>query len=329
MKLLIVGCGSIGRRHALSAQKLHLTFALCDTNEQCLSEVALETGASASFTSLQQALKWQPQMAVIATPHTQHIPQALELLKNQVDVLIEKPVSNTLDQAYSLNNHLKSSSQKAFVVCNLRFHPAIKALKNNLTKLGKIHYARAHYGNFLPNMRPNADYRQLYCAQKKNGGGVILDAIHEIDYLMWMLGSVKKSHIIYDKISDLDIDVEDFANINLQHENACYSTITLDYLRPWKRRGCEIIGSKGTLIWESEGKQPEACHVRHYDIETKTWQTLYETDNLDNGQPFIDMLHAFINHKTNSKTPLQTALEASQRLTIALSSSNTPREAAA
>ena len=76
------------------------------------------------------------------------------------------------------------------VVCNMRFHPAVAALRHALPMIGKPLFAQAHYGNYLPDMRPGADYRTLYCASAAAGGGVILDAIHEIDYLIWLFGAV-------------------------------------------------------------------------------------------------------------------------------------------
>src|SRR5436309_2376616 len=98
-------------------------------------------------------------------------------------------------------------------------------------------------------MRPGAEYRSLYCSRAEAGGGVILDAIHEIDYLAWLFGPVERVSAEAGRIGDLDIDVEDYASLALMHRGGVRSEIHLDYLQRWKRRGCEVVGSEGTLIW--------------------------------------------------------------------------------
>ena len=318
MKLLIVGAGSAGLRHALSGCALGQEIAVMDADPERATIAAAKANAVATFDRLGEALAWKPEAVVVATPNIHHVPQAIAALRAGADVLVEKPISDRAEAARELLAVERQSGRKAFVVSNMRFHPAVAALRENLQCVGKVRYARAYYGNYLPNMRPGADYRTLYCARADAGGGVMLDAIHEIDYLMWLLGPVSTVQAAKARLSDLDIDVEDFANIVLAHGNGAQSVITLDYLRPWKRRGCEIVGEKGLLLWESEGKHPERCSVRLYDASVQRWETLIDLTDIDTGRPYADMLGNFLGAIRGEAHRLQTAAEATERLTITL-----------
>lgn len=283
MKILVAGAGSIGKRHAENARALGQDVRVSDADP-----------GKSDFKSFDDALAWKPEAVVIATPHKTHIPLALLAVKAGAHVLIEKPISDTIDGVADFLKQAEAVGRKVFVVCNMRFHPAVQELKQNLERTGKVYFARAHFGNYLPNMRPNTDYRTLYCANRDQGGGIILDGIHEIDYLSWLLGPVKHVTCEAGTISDLDIDVEDYAAMTVQHETGIRSEIHMDYLQQCKRRGCEIIGRKGTLLWESEGKNPEHCRVRFYDAGSNAWEVLYESKALDINAAYKVLMEKFL-----------------------------------
>ncbi|MCF8495329.1 MAG: Gfo/Idh/MocA family oxidoreductase [Alphaproteobacteria bacterium] len=292
MKILVLGAGSIGRRHIANALS-HAQGGIFDENIQLSAQAAHESGAS-SFNRLEEALNWAPDGVIIATPHHTHIALACRAVDAGAHVLIEKPISNSTEGVENFLQHAEKNKKSIHVVCNMRFHPAIKTLHENLDRIGDIYCARSQYGNYLPNMRPGADYRTLYCAQKKQGGGVILDAIHEIDYLSNFFGPVESVLCDADKCSDLEIDVEDYATIIMKHKNNIRSEIHLDYLQKFKRRGCEIVGSKGTLVWNSEGKAPEQCTVKIYRADTAVWETLLQDHALDASCMYVELMEHFI-----------------------------------
>jgi predicted dehydrogenase len=317
-KLLVLGAGSAGLRHALSAKELAVQTAIMDIDPKRAAIASAMAGALVYFSDLDSALAWKPDAVVVATPHIYHVSLAVSALRAGAHVLIEKPVSDRVDGAQELLSVERQSGRKAFVVCNMRFHPAVTGLQQNLHLLGAIRYARAYYGNYLPNMRPGADYRTLYCARADTGGGVMLDAIHEIDYLMWLLGPVTAAQGAKAKLSDLDIDVEDFANIVLAHESGAHSVVTLDYLRPWKRRGCEIVGENGILLWESEGKQPERCTLRFIAAEYGHSRMLIDAADIDTARPYVLMLESFLDAVIGRSHQMQTVTDAIERLRITL-----------
>jgi predicted dehydrogenase len=290
--VLVVGCGSIGRRHAANAARL-ASVTIFDAARERAAEAARSLGVAACE-SLEQALAAKPDAVVVATPHHSHLPVARAALVAGADVLIEKPLAAGLDGIPDFLAQAERLGRRVRVVCNMRFHPAVAALRQALPRVGRPLFARAQYGNYLPDMRPGADYRTLYCARAEAGGGVILDAIHEIDYLLWLFGSVERVSAEADRIGDLDIDVEDYANLALVHRNGVRSEIHLDYLQRSKRRGCEIVGSEGTLIWTSEGKAPEHCLVRFRPPGNRDWETILEEPDVDVGTPFVELMTRFL-----------------------------------
>ena len=126
------------------------------------------------------------------------------------------------------------------------FIEAKKILEKN--KLGKIYYAQINCGIYLPNWRPNLDYRNNYGSKRSQGGGVILDIIHEINYARWFFGDFKSISSYIKKLSNLEINTEDFASINLISKNV-FVNLTLDYLNQAYNRNFNIVGEKGSLRW--------------------------------------------------------------------------------
>jgi predicted dehydrogenase len=199
----------------------------------------------------------------------------------------------------------------------MRFHPGPAALKSALPSIGKPLFAFAHYGNYLPSMRPGVDYRTLYAARRADGGGVIFDSIHEIDYLAWLLGPVVSVACEAGRIGGLDIDVEDHAVMNLGHGSSAQSNVQLDFLRRRKSRGCEIVGSEGTLTWHSDGKAPESCRVERAGADG-TVTLLTSDENYDANKMYVAMLDAFLDAASGKPAAnLQTGEEARAALSAA------------
>ncbi len=317
MRLLVIGAGSIGSRHAGNCRG-HGEVALLDCDSERVQKVAGQLGIE-GFSREADAWDWAPDGVIVATPTHLHLEYAGKALENGVKaVLIEKPISHSLDGVDRLVASAEARNAHLFVVANMRFHPAIQAVKANIERVGRPLFARGHFGNYLPNMRPDVDYRTLYAANRAQGGGVILDVIHEIDYMSWLFGPVTAVTASAATLSDLEIDVEDFATLILEHDSGVRATLTMDYLQQCKRRGCEIIGSDGTLIWESEGKNPEQCRVRVYEKESGGWRTLLEQEGVDASLFYERQIKEFISAIEQPSDQLADAAQGRQALQVAL-----------
>lgn len=313
--ILVVGVGSIGKVHAQNGACFgHVSVV--DHNASLAAQIARDTGATCFGNDLDAALAARPDGVVVAIPNKWHASVAKQAVDAGIPVLVEKPLSSDIEEAEALLASVRQNQQKLFVVSNMRFHPAIKTLATNLQSIGRPLFARAHYGNYLPNMRQGVDYRQLYVAGKDEGG-VVLDGIHELDYLSWLLGPVAHISGSVGRISDLEIDAEDYAGLCLQHENGVRSELHLDFLRPHKRRGCEIVGTEAILDWQSDGKNPEICVVRRLTEGGVT--TLYESDQLDVAAPHRMLMQHFIQAINDEPHDLQSGDEGMRLLNLSMS----------
>jgi predicted dehydrogenase len=145
------------------------------------------------------------------------------------------------------------------------------------------------------------------------GGGIILDGIHEIDYISWFLGAVNKVACFSGKLSSLQIDTEDTAEIMLQFQNGAIAEVHLDYIQRYYARSCQIIGEQGTILWDIHEKQ-----VRLYSSSTGEWQTFPEKPGYDLNEMYIDEIKYFIECVKERKTTMSDVTGGAQVLKIAI-----------
>ena len=146
----------------------------------------------------------------------------------------------------------RSKNLVTLVGCNLRFHPGLVAVKRLLEQgvAGRIVAIRAEVGQYLPDWHPGEDYRQGYSARLDLGGGIILDAVHEIDYVRWLLGPVRSVACFAGKLSHLEVETEDTAALLFRFSNGTIGEVHLDYVQRAYSRTCHIIGDEGTIRWD-------------------------------------------------------------------------------
>jgi len=237
LRVAVLGQGSIGRRHAGLLRELGAEVVSFDplAEADTADEAAALRGADA---------------AVIASPTSEHEAQALRCVAAGVPALVEKSLARDAWGAERVGRAAAAAGVPIAVAMNLRHHPGVQGVRATLPQLGRPLRAAAWCGSWLPGWRPGADYRQGYSARRALGGGVLLDAIHEIDELTWLLGPVRSVSALLPQVSDLEIDVEDVALLQLELASGVPATITLDYLDRGYHRGCRVVGAEATAAWE-------------------------------------------------------------------------------
>lgn len=245
MKVAVVGLGSAGARHARNLLELGHEV------------VGFDPAASAGLDQIERAPTVGEAMervdaVIIASPTSLHGAHALSAIEMHRHVLIEKPVAATAAEA----ERVMTAADRAGVVCgvamNLRFHPGVLELKRLLHDgvLGTVRFVQASFGYDLRLWRPGTDYRQSYSARADLGGGIVLDAIHELDYLLWLIGPVTSVSAEMAKVSDLEIDVEDVAVAALRFAGGALGSVDVNFFEPAYRRGCLIVGSHAVARWD-------------------------------------------------------------------------------
>ncbi len=320
MKILLVGAGSIGQRHLTNlAQMKAGELSVCETDQDRLAQ-ATKTLGIPGFSELNQALAQKPDAMIIATPTHLHTAIALKALQTVKNIFIEKPIADTLEQAEHLTAEANRRNAMVLVGCNMRFHPGVAAVKQVLEerRLRNPLLFRAWFSHYLPNWRPGADYRQTYSARSDQGGGIILECIHELDYLQWFAGKIIGVRSFAKHTSDLEIETEDYSLIMLDFESGATGEVRLDYLRHIKSRGCEVISpGDAFLYWASRGKNPEEVFVSYVGSDGIP-REIFRNDSYNPNEMYLKEMQHFLDCILGKEKPLVDAETATEVLRVAL-----------
>ena len=246
---LVIGCGSIGSRHARNLAALGAgQIVVYDPDFERRDALAREIGGQTAAT-LEEAWAGAPEAVFVCAPSSMHVELAREALERGADVFVEKPLAHTLDGVDELIERAEGSERVFMVAYNLRFHPALEQARAWLDegRIGRVVSARLHCGEHLPSRHPWEDYRVGYGARADLGGGVLLDAIHELDYALWLFGPPRAVFCMGGRLSSLEIETDDVAEVLLDYGTAPAVSVHLDYLQRPPGRWCELIGEDGTI----------------------------------------------------------------------------------
>ena len=314
--VLIAGYGSIGKRHLenfLQFKDIQLTVYTKRNDLQLLKKKGIKVSSS-----LTECLKENQDVGVVTNETSLHIPIAIKLAEEGLDLFLEKPLSNSLKGVEKLRAIVKKKKLITQMGCNLRFHPCIKKIKSLIEqeKIGKIISAQVQNCSYLPDFHRWEDYRKSYAARKDLGGGVILTQIHEIDYMYWFFQEVENVVSMSGKFSALDVTAEDYMSSLLQFKNKIIGELHMDYFQRPSFRSCKIRGTKGEIYWNSDNN----C-VNIYNMNKKRWETKFDSDfsnNLDTYSSYVEELKHFLKCVKHRKETINNLEQGIATLKIAL-----------
>jgi predicted dehydrogenase len=317
MRFIVLGAGSIGRRHLRNARALgHAIVAVFDPDPARRAEAGAVADAGALVTDdVAAALAVAADAALVCSPTHRHVEQARAAVARGLHVLVEKPLSHALDGTADLVTAAADGRRTVLVGCNLRFLPSLALVKRLFDegRIGAPLSARVHCGHYLPYWRPQTDYRRGYGAHRAMGGGIILDAIHELDYVRWLLGDPREVFCYADKVSNLDIDTEDTADLLLRFDYGLVANVHLDYLQPTYRRGCEVLGQDGLILWDYSSQT-----VRVHGKDDRRPEVFEESINTDGNHMYVEELRHFVECIELGTPPMLDAAGGRRVLEIAL-----------
>jgi predicted dehydrogenase len=216
MRVLIIGLGSIAEKHVFVLRQLFKEVTI----------YALRSGTNKSESDgirdiyHLDELSVKPDFVIVSNPTFLHVNTLKYCLALKVPVMIEKPLSDAqgYDELTKLIPYIEENNILTYCACNLRFHPVILFLKENIGKK-RINEVNIYCGSWLPGWRSGKDFRHSYSAKPEMGGGVYLDLIHEIDYCFWLFGAPEKVYSVKTNKSSLSIKSIDFASYNLLYRD--------------------------------------------------------------------------------------------------------------
>ncbi len=252
-RFLICGLGSIGRRHARVIHQgwpsIELGVMRSGLGLDC-PELSL---INQQFSDYEAAIAWKPDAAVIASPAPFHQQQALALAKQGISLLIEKPVGVGSESMQAWDELLELSAYVPILVGYvLRYDPCAAHVKQTIEsqKLGRVLEADFYCGSWLPEWRPNADYRESVSGRRSLGGGALQELSHELDLARWFLGELEVSFASLQQSGLLEVDVEDQALL-VGYSDACsLITIRLNFCSQPSRRKIVIRCERGEISWD-------------------------------------------------------------------------------
>jgi predicted dehydrogenase len=256
--------------------------------------------------TLAEALRYQPEIALICGPASTHIDVALTLADAGVHLFVEKPLSHSTSDVTEL---LAACGRRGLIVMvgyNLRFLSSLAAMREALLagSIGRLMTVQAQAGQYLPDWRPNIDYRMTASASEALGGGVTLELSHELDYVRWIGGEIADVFARTDRLGDLAVDVEDTAEILLRFESGALGSVHLDMVQRSPVRTCRLTGTEGTLLWDGI-----ADNVHLYGSKRASWQTLEYPRTIDREQTYVAELAEFLDCVRTGTPPRVTALD--------------------
>jgi predicted dehydrogenase len=308
MRIAVIGCGSIGKRHLANLVQLGYQNILAyDPIEACRKAVAAEFGVSV-YAEAREVWARCPEVTLVTTPSHLHVPCALQAASIGSHLFIEKPVSHDLEQLDLLARLVNEKQLVTLVGCNMRFHPGPAQVKRWLeaSAVGQVLSARLQTGSYLPRWRPGQDYHQSYSASPVHGGAV-LDCIHELDLALWLFGEARVAAAITRPAVSLGLETDGLAEILLEHASGAVSNVHLNFVQRNYRRGLQIIGSAGSIEWEWS-----AARAYWYGPEGDVVESVAQPADWLVNQMYLDELQHFLTCvQTTMPTinPLDTATE--------------------
>jgi len=302
IRVLIIGLGSIAKKHITALRSLNEEFEIFALRS------SLDASKYEDVINIFNLDDTVFDFAIISNPTHLHFKYIKLLASKSIPLFIEKPVVHSLSKINELSEVIIAKNVVTYVACNLRFHPCIIYFRNKIKNdLERVNEVNVYCGSYLPEWRPHVNFREIYSANSKMGGGVHLDLFHELDYTTWLFGIPKKSSSFFRSSSSLEIDAIDYANYLLEY-GSFTANIILNYYRKEPKRQIEILTENETFIIDL---------IRN-EIKNDKGELIYSDLNFEIKDTYFHQLNYFINCLKSQETPMNSFFSSIEILKICL-----------
>ncbi len=245
MKVLVVGFGSIAKKHLHNLRQLYPQVRLAVWCRP--GKVRDSQGLEAIFHQVDQALAWSPDYVVVASPATLHAEHVVALAGLQVPLLVEKPLAGSVTEGQRLLAALQGPCLLGY---QLRFTDGFLRLQEWLPELGALTLVRMEVGQYLPHWRPDTQVVDMVSANPELGGGALLELSHELDLLTALLGLPSRLYAAQGPASHLKLAVEECVELTLHYASGPLVQVHLDMLQFSPCRQSKWLGERGQIEWD-------------------------------------------------------------------------------
>ncbi len=302
MKFLVLGCGSIGTRHAINLKKLWIDkIVLCDFDLVKAKKLGKKLGLLDIFTDYKIATDKHPNIdaALICIPTSLHVEPAIFFARKKINLFIEKPLSHNLKNLKVLDNLVKKNNLIAMMGHVYLFEEGFLTLKSLLEKntIGKIHHVSYLQGMYLPDWHPKMDYKTEYSARKDLGGGALLTLTsHSFYVLEWIVDKIKSIHGSWiGTLGNLEIDVNDSTFFLFETNSGIIIESHNDFIVKVHHHKLIIEGEKGRLEYNFALKKVNVF------VSKKRDKIIHVSK--DNNNRFVKEISYFVNLIKQKKQP--------------------------
>lgn len=322
---LIVGFGSIGRRHYCNLRSLGIKdIHILRSGRSGRQRLPSPADATIHF-DLESALNCSPDFAVVANPTSLHAGAAESLLAASVPVLLEKPVDSCLKRAGRIQAACRHHGVPVSMGYVFRYHPLYQRVQREVSsgRLGRIFHVRLWQASYLPQWHPWEDYRVSYAARRDLGGGVVKTLDHELDMLQWLLGQPQTALCCAGRLSALETDVEDVADMIFRYSNGAQANVHVSFARRDYSRGLSVVGEEGSC--DLDWRDGSVSIHRTSEVERMGLPADFDL-NSAYVELLSDAIAGFAARPPRASIPLSEGIAALQMAAAALRSSQLHRE---
>jgi predicted dehydrogenase len=286
MKILVIGGGSIGRRHLRNLRQLGYENLYCLKRQPDLKFE--EEHACRVICIEEEVFSLKPEVIFVCSPTSLHEDGLRKACSLAAHVFMEKPLTHERFSLEKIRNEILPEMKGVFFIgFMLRYHPLVARLRELLEQeaIGKLFSARFEFGSFLPFWHPWEDHREGYAARKNLGGGVVNTITHELDLMLHLLGEPKSVFAMTANTGLLEIETEEVCEAVFRYSWGL-AAIHLDFLQKDYDRRIRFLGSDGKLEWNWH--ENRLLLKRHGEEEQEIPLGPFDVNQL-----YLDELNAF------------------------------------
>lgn len=328
MRYALIGCGRISPNHIAAAIKNNLDIvALCDIThdniEYILSKFNI-TKPICKYTDYKEMLKKEkPELVAISTESGEHAHLALDCIDAGCNLIIEKPIALSLQDAEAIINKAEQKGVKVSVCYQNRFNKSIQKIREAVEegRFGRLLYGTAHIRwNRGEDYYKQAKWRGTW---EQDGGALMNQCIHNIDLLCWMMGDEIEEVVgITDNLLHSFIEAEDLGLALVKFANGSYGIIegTTNIYPNNLEETLYIFGEKGTV--KAGGKSVNIIEEWQFadnlddseEVKAKYHENPLNVYGFGHNPLYADMIEAV----NNNRAPYVTAKDGKKSLELVL-----------
>ena len=296
---LVVGGGSIGKRHLRNLLASGRAAAIVDPRADRREEIAGKHPAARVFASLEEALAAETYRAgFVCLPTAYHLGPAMELARRGLHLFMEKPLSHSPAGVRELADAVARAGLVGLTGFCMRFFAPLRKAAELVHggRIGRVVTARSLTAVYLPDWHPWEDYRTFYMAKREMGGGVLLDECHAFDWMQWLIGPIQGVFSVVGTLSDLEVTSDDVCEVIARFGSRTVASIHLDMVDRSSRTQVELIGTTSTLLVDMH-----AHSVKLYDHAKGKWQEWTFAPSYD--QMYLDEIDHFFDCVARKSKP--------------------------